>query len=72
MADCLAALYFHEMRHDPADTHWPGRDRFIRNVLIAAGNSGDAALLPQVRDLMADPDPVVAEAARWALDALSA
>lgn len=49
-----------------------GRDRFVRNCLYAAGNSGDAALLPQVRDLMADPDPVVAEAARWALDALSA
>ena len=29
-----------------------GRDRFIRNVLIAAGNSGDAALVPQVEALL--------------------
>lgn len=29
MADCLAALYFHEMRHDPADPAWPDRDRFL-------------------------------------------
>jgi epoxyqueuosine reductase len=44
-----------------------GRDRFVRNCLYAAGNSGDAALLPQVRALTADPDPAVADAARWAL-----
>ncbi len=44
-----------------------GRDRFVRNCLIAAGNSGEAALLPQVEALAGDPDPVVAEAARWAL-----
>ncbi|HEX8059153.1 MAG TPA: tRNA epoxyqueuosine(34) reductase QueG [Novosphingobium sp.] len=48
-----------------------GRDRFVRNCLIAAGNSGDAALLAQVEPLCADPDPVVAEAARWAFDLLS-
>src|SRR3954452_13021931 len=29
IADVLAALYFHELRYDPADTHWPGRDRFL-------------------------------------------
>lgn len=29
MADCLAALFFHEMRHDPADPDWPDRDRFL-------------------------------------------
>jgi len=29
MADCLAALYFREMRHDPADPQWPDRDRFL-------------------------------------------
>ena len=44
-----------------------GRDRFVRNVLIAIGNSGDAALLPVARGLCADPDPVVAEAAGWAV-----
>jgi len=44
-----------------------GRDRFVRNCLYAAGNSGNAALIPQVQALTADPDPVVAEAAQWAL-----
>ncbi|WP_240504371.1 tRNA epoxyqueuosine(34) reductase QueG [Tsuneonella mangrovi] len=44
-----------------------GRNRFVRNCLIAAGNSGEAALVPQVGSLTGDPDPVVAEAARWAL-----
>ena len=44
-----------------------GRDRFLRNVLIAAGNSGDAALAPQVRHLLADPAPLVRGAAVWAL-----
>ncbi|KLI64666.1 tRNA epoxyqueuosine(34) reductase QueG [Aurantiacibacter marinus] len=49
-----------------------GRDRFVRNCLIAAGNSGNAALLPQVEQLTGDPDEVVAEAARWARARLSA
>jgi len=43
-----------------------GRDRFVRNVLNAIGNSGDPALRPVAARLTADPDPVVAEAARWA------
>ena len=43
-----------------------GRNRFVRNVLIAIGNSGDPALKPVARRLCADPDPVVAEAASWA------
>lgn len=43
-----------------------GRNRFVRNCLIAAGNSGDATLLPAVRTLLSDEDPVVAEAATWA------
>ena len=29
VADLLAALYFHELRWDPADLAWPGRDRFV-------------------------------------------
>ena len=49
-----------------------GRNRFVRNCLYAAGNSGDAALLPLVQALTTDPDPVVAEAAAWALAELSA
>ncbi len=47
-----------------------GRDRFIRNCLIAAGNSGRADLAAPVSVLLADADPVVAEAARWAADRL--
>ena len=43
-----------------------GRDRFVRNVLTAIGNSGDPALLPAADRLRADPNPVVAEAAEWA------
>ncbi|PKB14176.1 epoxyqueuosine reductase [Novosphingobium kunmingense] len=48
-----------------------GRARFVRNCLYAAGNSGDAALRAPVAALTADPDPVVADAARWALAELS-
>ena len=43
-----------------------GRNRFVRNCLYAAGNSGDAGLLVPVRALLDDTDPVVAEAAQWA------
>ena len=45
-----------------------GRDRFVRNCLIAAGNSGDPSLAGAVARLRSDPDPVVAEAAGWAAD----
>jgi len=44
-----------------------GRNRFIRNVLIAIGNSADPALLTAALPHLADPDPVVAEAAEWAV-----
>ena len=44
-----------------------GRDRFIRNCLYAAGNSGDVGLVGQVEQMLTDPNPVVAEAAQWAL-----
>ena len=43
-----------------------GRNRFVRNCLIAAGNSGDAGLVAIVSVLRGDADPVVAEAAEWA------
>ena len=49
-----------------------GRDRFVRNVLYAIGNSGNAALLPAAQPLVDDPDPAVADAARWAIDRLNA
>jgi epoxyqueuosine reductase len=47
-----------------------GRDRFIRNVLIAAGNSGDVSLTGQCLDLAGDPSPVVRGMAIWALKRL--
>ncbi|MGR3502723.1 tRNA epoxyqueuosine(34) reductase QueG [Pseudaestuariivita sp.] len=43
------------------------RGRFVRNVLYAIGNSGDAGLREVARDLCEDADPVVADAARWAV-----
>ncbi len=44
-----------------------GRDRFIRNVLIAAGNSGDRTFLPAIERLLPDPSPLVRAMAVWAL-----
>jgi epoxyqueuosine reductase len=44
-----------------------GRNRFIRNCLIAAGNSGDPALIPSVVVHLNDSDAVLAEAAAWAI-----
>jgi epoxyqueuosine reductase len=44
-----------------------GRDRFVRNVLIAIGNSGDAALAPAAQARLVDSAPVVRGAAVWAL-----
>ncbi|MGX7875969.1 tRNA epoxyqueuosine(34) reductase QueG [Mesorhizobium sp. ORM6] len=44
-----------------------GRDRFVRNVLIAAGNSGDPLLAGPVRVLLGDASPLVRGAAIWAL-----
>jgi epoxyqueuosine reductase len=48
-----------------------GRDRFIRNCLYAAGNSGDWELRQAAAALVGDPDEAVADAARWALKALT-
>ncbi len=44
-----------------------GRDRFVRNVLIAIGNSGEAALAPHAERLIGDSSPLVRGAAVWAL-----
>ena len=49
-----------------------GRDRMVRNVLYAIGNSGLPALAPVAAGLRDDPDPAVADAARWALSRLGA
>ena len=47
-----------------------GRDRFVRNVLYAIGNSASARLLPVAQTLVNDPDPAVADAAQWAVGRL--
>ncbi|MBR1169707.1 tRNA epoxyqueuosine(34) reductase QueG [Bradyrhizobium liaoningense] len=47
-----------------------GRDRFLRNVLIAIGNSGEAALADAARRLLDDSSPLVRGAAVWALGQL--
>lgn len=43
-----------------------GRDRFIRNVLLAAGNSAEPRYLPQIQMLLDDESDVVRDAAVWA------
>jgi epoxyqueuosine reductase len=48
-----------------------GRDRFLRNVLIAAGNSGDEALVPLVEARLLDASPLVRAMAVWALAQLA-
>ncbi len=47
-----------------------GRDRFVRNVLYAIGNSADAALAAEAKQLLGDPSPMVRGAAVWALSRL--
>ena len=47
-----------------------GRARFVRNVLIAIGNSGEAALEGEAERLLDDPSPLVRGAAIWALGRL--
>ncbi|WP_415182884.1 tRNA epoxyqueuosine(34) reductase QueG [Phaeovulum sp.] len=49
-----------------------GRDRMVRNVLYAIGNSGDARLRSVAEALRADADPAVADAAEWAVVRLAA
>ncbi len=48
-----------------------GRNRFVRNVLYAIGNSGDKSLAVCAAPLTDDPDPTVAEAAVWAMERLN-
>lgn len=49
-----------------------GHARFLRNVLYAIGNSGDPALLEVAHARLDHPDPVVADAASWAVERLAA
>ncbi|MEK9704899.1 MAG: tRNA epoxyqueuosine(34) reductase QueG [Paracoccaceae bacterium] len=48
-----------------------GRNRFVRNVLYAIGNSQRPDLLPVAQGLIDDSDPTVSDAARWAVQRLS-
>ena len=48
-----------------------GRDRMVRNVLYAIGNSGHPELAPVAAKLSADPDPTIQDAATWALTRLT-
>ena len=48
-----------------------GRDRFVRNVLIAIGNSGERALATAARGLLDDPSPLVRAMAIWAFGKLA-
>src|SRR4029078_8921338 len=47
-----------------------GRDRFVRNVVLAIGNSGDTELAVEAERLLDDASPVVRGAAVWALSRL--
>lgn len=48
-----------------------GRDQFIRNVLYAIGNSGKPDLIPSAQQLIDAENPVVKDAAKWAIDQLT-
>ncbi len=67
LADLLA-LHDTAFRHRFAGTpiKRTGRDRIVRNALIAAGNSGDSSLLRQVEPLLGDGSPLVRAMAIWA------
>jgi epoxyqueuosine reductase len=47
-----------------------GRDRFVRNVMIAIGNSNDSSLIPIARERVSDTSPLVRAATIWALSRL--
>lgn len=49
-----------------------GRSRFLRNVLIAAGNSGNKSLIKAVKPLLTDDEPLIRGASIWALSRLMA
>jgi epoxyqueuosine reductase len=62
---CLDDAGFREMFSGSAVKRL-GRNRFVRNVLYAIGNSGLGRLLPTAQALQGDADGVVADAANWA------
>jgi epoxyqueuosine reductase len=44
------------------------RSGLVRNAALVLGNTGDTAALPALRRALDDPEPVVREAARWAIE----
>jgi epoxyqueuosine reductase len=68
LADLLAlddAAFRQRFRGTPVKR--TGRDRIVRNALIAAGNSGDPSLVPAIEALLDDPSSLVRAMAVWAL-----
>ncbi len=47
-----------------------GREGFLRSACVAAGNSGDAGFIPDLKRLAHDPSPIVREHAQWAIEKL--
>jgi epoxyqueuosine reductase len=47
------------------------RRGLLRNAALALGNRGDPAALPALRRALADPEPLVREAAQWAIDRIT-
>src|SRR5262249_44001749 len=48
------------------------RRGLLRNAALILGNRGDRAALPALRRALADPDPVIREAAKWAIERITA
>lgn len=48
------------------------RERFLRNVCVALGNTGSPDDLPALRQAATDPDPLVSEHAKWAIGRIEA
>jgi epoxyqueuosine reductase len=69
----LLGLTEAEFRHRFRDTAlWRAKRRgLLRNAALALGNHGDPAALPALRRALEDPEPLVREAARWAIDRIT-
>lgn len=67
---CLSDEAF-ESRFGQTPLSRPGRAGVLRNAAIAAGNSGDLSLIPALNDRLNDSEPLIREAAKWALQQLN-
>jgi epoxyqueuosine reductase len=52
----------------PTAIGWIGRTRFRRNVAVALGNAADPAAIPELTKALDDPDPIIRQHVRWAID----